>query len=326
VLAVDDDAEVLQLMRTLLHGAGYEVTCEPNLQRARQALVSGSFHLVLTDLYLDDETLGFEIAEVARCLRPQVPVVLVTGRPSFATAQDAVRSQIADLVVKPIDSAQLLAVCRRTIEQWEIRRRNQELSAQNRVLAQVLPRAIETKDPTTKGHSERVVRYADTLARRCGVDAADRESLRLASLLHDVGKIGIPNSILRKEGPLTSAEREIINRHPQMGYEILAPLENSEKVRRWVYQHHERWDGKGYPEGLTGDEVELPGRILILAEVFDALSSPRSYKPAWETGKVTEFFRAQAGKHFDPELAHLVADGLDRQGARFFAAEAGTLF
>jgi HD-GYP domain-containing protein (c-di-GMP phosphodiesterase class II) len=93
-----------------------------------------------------------------------------------------------------------------------------------------------------------------------------------------------------------------------------------------VYQHHERWDAKGYPEGLGGEEVDLPGRILILAEVFDALAEARSYKPAWETSKIIDFFRAQAGKHFDPDLAHIVADGLEQQGKRFFATAPGSLF
>jgi putative two-component system response regulator len=140
-----------------------------------------------------------------------------------------------------------------------------------------------------------------------------------------VGKIGIPNRILCKEGPLTSDEREVIKQHPQMGYEILAPLEDSDDVRRWVYQHHERWDGRGYPDGLAGDAVALPGRILILAEVYDALAEARSYKAAWDNNRIVEFFRAESGKHFDPDLAHLVADGLAQHGKRFFAPD-GLLF
>jgi putative two-component system response regulator len=282
--------------------------------------------LVLTDLYLGEERLGYEIAEFARAMRRPIPVILVTARPSFANAREAMRSHICEIVVKPIDGPTLVAACRRSIDQWEIRRRNQELETQNRTLIDVLPRAIEAKDPTTKGHSERVVHYADGLARRCQVDAEDREALRLASLLHDVGKIGIPNSILRKQGPLTADERQVVQCHPAVGYDILEPLKYSEKVRLWVYQHHERYDGLGYPEGLRGDEVELPGRILILAEVFDALASARSYKPAWKTTKIAEFFRSQAGKHFDPDLSHLVADGLDAEGARFFANGNGLLF
>jgi putative two-component system response regulator len=185
---------------------------------------------------------------------------------------------------------------------------------------------IEAKDPTTSGHAERVVQYTDRLAERCGVSDEDRESLRMAALLHDVGKIGVPRSILCKEGPLTAAEREVIQRHPQVGYDILADLEDCEDVRLWVIQHHERWDGRGYPHGLRGEDVALPGRILILAEVYDALAEARSYKPAWPIHEIAAFFRDQAEKHFDKQLAHMVADGLEREGRRFFAPRSDLLF
>lgn len=326
VLVIDDDPAVLSLLCDVLGEAGFATTCVRELGAARQAMMNGDFALVVTDLYLDDDSLGYEIAETARALQPPVPVILVTGRPSFASAHEALRSQVCEIVVKPVDAASLVASCRRAIEGAEIRRRSLRLQAQNRVLAGVLPRAIEAKDPTTKGHAERVVRYADALAARCGVDSAAREDLRLAALLHDVGKIGVPREILCKEGALTAEEREVVRRHPEMGYDILEPLEDSERVRLWVYQHHERWDGRGYPLGVVGEELEVPARILVLAEVFDALAERRSYKAPWPIPKIVAFFRAQAGTHFDPDLAHLVADGLELEGARFFSARPGRLF
>ena len=319
VLAVDDDPVVLDLIVRVLTDAGFDVTCHDNLGAARGALMSGSFDLVLTDLYLGEDALGYEVAEIAKAMRPPVPVILVTGRPSLPSATEAIRSCVLDYVQKPVGPTDLVERCRQVVDQVRIRRRNEELEIDNRTLAGVVPRAIEAKDPMTKGHSERVVLYADTLARRCKLDEDVRADLRLAALLHDVGKIGIPDSILRKDGPLTSAERSEIERHPQIGHEILAPLTHRERVRLWVYQHHERWDGHGYPERLVGDEVELPGRILILAEVYDALVSARSYKPAWPIDRIVGFFRDQAGKHFDPDLARMVADGLEQRGPRFFA-------
>lgn len=325
VLVVDDDPEVLAGLRGAIERAGMETAAVACVPDARHALLADHFDLVVTDLYLGTEELGLSVADAAQALRPPVPVILLTGRPSLNGAQEAIRSHVAELVIKPVGDYELVSACRRAIEDSDMRRRTARLETQNRVLASVLPRAIEVKDPTTKGHSDRVVRYADVLASRCGVSDADRESLSLASQLHDVGKIGIPNRILCKEGPLTSDEREVIKQHPQMGYEILAPLEDSDDVRRWVYQHHERWDGRGYPDGLAGDAVALPGRILILAEVYDALAEARSYKTAWDNNRIVEFFRAESGKHFDPDLAHLVADGLAQNGKRFFAPD-GHLF
>ncbi|MCC6671913.1 MAG: HD domain-containing protein [Planctomycetes bacterium] len=325
VLLVDDDPDILSMVARLLEEAGYRVDAFSALGPAREALQRSRYHLVVTDLYLSGDELGYQLAEVAGAQRPAVPMVLLTGKPSLSSAKEAMRSHVCDILEKPVDHTDLLATCQRAIQECTLRSRADELEALNKVLAQVLPRAIEAKDPLTRGHADRVVQYADVLGRRLDVSEADRESLRLACLLHDVGKIGVPEQILRKEGPLTREEREVIQRHPTVGFEILEPVRD-EKVRLWVYQHHERWDGKGYPNGLRGEDVELPGRILILAEVYDALAEARSYKEAWDNQRIVAFFRSEAGKHFDPDLSHVVADGLEACGRRFFAPSPGMLF
>ncbi|MEO6596039.1 MAG: HD domain-containing phosphohydrolase [Planctomycetota bacterium] len=326
ILLVDDEADALVALGRILEGAGFTVVCASSLRQAVAVMRSEQFHLVLTDLYLGDTDFGYEITQVARERRPHTPVVLLTGRPSFDNAQEAMRSHVADMVVKPVEASKLLATCRRVIQETELAHRNQELESANRVLTSILPRTIEMKDPTTSGHAARVVGYTDTLASRCGVNDEDRSSLRLAALLHDIGKIGVPDHILTKPGPLTSAEMEVVKRHPAMGFEVLSQLTDHDNVRTWVYQHHERWDGTGYPNGLHGEDVALPGRILVLAEVYDALAEQRSYKPAWPIAKIVSLFREQAGRQFDPDLAHLVADGLEHMGYRFFAAQPGMLF
>jgi len=326
VLIVDDDRQTLAALQAVLEAAGFETVCRENLAGADQAFEATRFDLVLTDLYLGEHDLGYDVAERARKQRPEVPVVLLTGRPSFGSACEALGRCIRDIIVKPIDPEILLASCRRTIEAADMERRTRLLEAQNRILALVAPRMIEAKDPTTSGHAERVYRYVARLAERCGVTGDQLESLRIAALLHDVGKIGTPRAILCKEGPLTADEREVIERHPALGYEILAGLEGCEDARDWVHQHHERWDGKGYPNRLAGEDVALPGRMLILAEVYDALAEARSYKPAWPVPKIVALFREQAGQHFDPELAHMVADGLEQHGRSFFAPRSDLLF
>ena len=326
VLLVDDEPDVLHGLHTMLVRAGYEVTCATDMQEGVAMLHHGSFDLVLTDLYLGDHDLGFPIAEAARAHKPRIPVILLTGRPSFDRAQEALASQVSAIVVKPVESQVLVDTCERIIQETVLTRRNRELEAANRVMTSVLPRTIEMKDPTTSGHAARVVDYTDNLAARCGVGEEQRSSLRMAALLHDIGKIGVPDHILTKPGPLTLDEMEVVKRHPRMGYEVLAELEDHQDVRDWVYHHHERWDGKGYPQGLAGEEVALPGRILVLAEVYDALAEERSYKPAWPVEKIVAFFRDQAGRQFDPNVAHMVADGLERVGKRFFASKSDMLF
>lgn len=326
VLLVDDEADVLLGLHNTLAHAGYRVTTACGAREGVARLREQSFDLVLTDLYLGETELGFAVADAANRCRPQVPVILLTARPSFDRAQEAMQNRVSAIVVKPVDSQLLLDSCAGLIRETRLQRRNSELETANRVMATVLPRTIEIKDPTTSGHAARVVDYTDRLATRCGVGEADRASLRMAALLHDIGKIGVPDSILTKPGPLTTDEMEVVKRHPRMGYEVLAGLQDHEDVRNWVYQHHERWDGKGYPNGLQGEEVALPGRILVLAEVYDALAEERSYKPAWPVAKISAFFRDQAGRQFDPDLANMVADGLDKVGRRFFGAGDGMLF
>src|SRR5690606_24835896 len=148
--------------------------------------------------------LGYQLAEIARTRKPPTPVILLTGRPTFDGAQEALRNRVADIVVKPVERQALLATCRRIVQEAELTRRNQELESANRVLTSVLPRTIEMKDPTTSGHAQRVVDYANALAVRCGVNSEDRASLQLAALLHDIGKIGVPDHILTKPGALTA--------------------------------------------------------------------------------------------------------------------------
>ena len=325
ILIVDDDQPSRSMMAELINRQGFRVSTASSVQHALRAIESDPPDLVVTDLYLDN-ALGHEVAEFARSCNPTIPVVLVTGRPSFDNAQQALKNHVSDILSKPIEPDGLVGGVRRALWASRIERKAMMLAATNQVLETVMPRVIEAKDPTTSGHSQRVVNYVERLAISCKVDEADLEPLRLAALLHDVGKVGTPSSILTKQGPLTAEERKIVQGHPEIGYQILSGLEDMEKVGLWVYQHHERWDGSGYPNGLARDEVLLPGRILVLAEVYDALAEPRSYKPAWPNERIVAFFRSEAGKHFDPDLAHLVADGLEKQGKRFFAPQSGLLF
>jgi putative two-component system response regulator len=163
--------------------------------------------------------------------------------------------------------------------------------------------AVDTKDRYTKRHSEDVARYAVFLAERLGLDEETRRTLHLAGLLHDVGKIGIPDAILLKLGKLTVEEFELVKTHTTIGARILSGsrfplLRLAEEI---AFSHHERWDGNGYA-GLKKDTIPLAGRIVAVADVFDALTSVRPYKPAWPAGEAYEYLDSQRGRHFDPRL------------------------
>jgi putative two-component system response regulator len=305
---------------------GFVSTSRESAEEALSALQGSVFDLVITDIFLGSNGSGTEVAKAACALDPAVPVILLTGKPSMDSAVEGLRSRVYDYITKPVDERVLLGSARRAVDDARLRRQNKSLREVNQLLASILPNAIEAKDPTTRGHSDRVVHYALRMADLCGIAEEDIQELRMAALLHDIGKIGIPGSILTKEGPLTKDERRKIQEHPEIGYKILAPMDCNRRARDWVYQHHERWDGRGYPCQLRGEEVALPGRILIVAEVYDALATARSYKEAWPVARIAEFLQLEAGHHFDPEIAHLLADGLRRIGRSFVEQGSGSLF
>jgi len=168
--------------------------------------------------------------------------------------------------------------------------------------------AIDAKDRYTRGHSERVATLARQLALAAGVSGQEAHRIYIAGVLHDVGKIGVPERVLLKPGRLTDDEMDEIRRHPGIGHEILKSLPGLEDILPAVLHHHERWDGEGYPAKLAGGDIPLAARIMAIADTFDAMSSNRAYRPAREREQVLEVIRHCAGSQFDPELAPLILE------------------
>ena len=177
-----------------------------------------------------------------------------------------------------------------------------------------LGEVVETRSQETAHHVTRVAEVCYCLAKQFGMDERTAELLRLGSPMHDVGKIGVPEAILHKPGKLTPEEFEIIQQHAQTGYEILRKSNRSIMTTAAIValQHHERWDGKGYPQGLKGKDIHVFGRIAAIADVFDALSHKRCYKDAWPLEKIMDLFKREAGFHFDPELAVIFLTNIDQ--------------
>jgi response regulator RpfG family c-di-GMP phosphodiesterase len=185
-------------------------------------------------------------------------------------------------------------------------------------IIRALANAVEAKDPYTRGHGDRVVKYTQAIGSQIGFDRDTLEKLRVAAILHDIGKIGIRDDVLLKPGPLTDEEYKEMKLHPIIGDRILAPIKSLSDIRVWIYQHHERLDGKGYPERIGGGDLYLPSRTLIVAEVFDALVTERSYKPAWPLAKVCDFLRENADTHFDRDMVDILVDILQSEGEDFY--------
>lgn len=189
----------------------------------------------------------------------------------------------------------------------------EDIDATQQELIYLLSEAVETRSPETGFHVRRVAEYAYALAKAAGLPERDCELLHRAMPLHDLGKLGIPDAILHKQAKLDSDEWQLMRQHPELGYRILAKSDRHvlRAAAIIAMQHHEKWDGSGYPHGLRGEEIHIFGRIGALADVFDALGSHRSYKPAWPTEKIVEFVREGSGKHFDPKLVTCFIEHLD---------------
>jgi len=177
-----------------------------------------------------------------------------------------------------------------------------------------LANALEAKDPYTRGHSERVAALSRRLASAMGVAPAVVDTVGQAGLLHDIGKIGVPEAILRKPRSLSSEEWQIMRGHPVIGAQIVAPFEFFEGAARVIRHHHERWDGSGYPDGLMGEDIPLEARIVAVADVFDALTSERSYRPALTREAARALLLQEAGRTLDKTIVAVLLDSLDMEG------------
>jgi two-component system response regulator RpfG len=276
--------------------------------------------LVLVDYMMPDMD-GIEFVKRLRSLPgyEHVPIVMVTVHDDRKVRYAALDAGITDFLTKPVDARECLARCRNLLT---LRRQQLALEDRRRLLEHMvedatrevrdreketllrLARAGEFRDEETGYHLIRMSRYARLMASSIGLDHEEVESIELAAPLHDIGKIGIPDHILLKPAKLDEAEWKVMQRHPVIGHEILKGSA-SKYVRMGALialGHHEKYDGSGYPNGLVGDHIPLCARIVTIADVYDALTSVRPYKEAWESERAFEYLLAQRGKHFDPRL------------------------
>ncbi len=317
ILVIDDDATICDILTQFLTQLGVicETTCSP--RNAAEIIRNNEFDAILSDIYMPEGIMGHDLLAIALESSPLTPFVLMTGRPTLDNAIDAIRLGAYDYLTKPfnLDYVQLtltralhyrrLAVQNRSYQEnleQKVNERTCEL--QNFLLnaVQALSYALEARDPYTQGHAQKVSHVVIALAREMGLDESHDVVLRLAAQLHDIGKIGIPDHILLKPGKLTDEEYTTMKSHSDIGYKILSPIPSLKEVSRYVHEHHERWDGKGYPQGLQGEEIHFNSRLLMVAEVFDALATERVYKPAWSKQEIVKYYHENIEKAFDEKV------------------------
>lgn len=285
-------------------------------------------------LLLDYRMPGMDGLELAKSFRQplrnrDVPIVLVTVVGDEPVRQAALDAGVIDFLVKPIRPRELRARCRNLLQlrQQSESVKQRALSLEQRLLASMheveereretlsrLARAIEFRDAGTSAYLERMSHIAGLIAEAMGLPEDQVRTIELAAPLHDIGKIAIPDSLLMKPGPLDEQERERMKQHPRIGYQLLQDSQNRfiQVGAQIALRHHERYDGLGYPDGLAGEDIPLEARIVTVADIFDALISPRPYKEAWSIGRAVEYIGEQSGRMLDPRCVAALMDNLPR--------------
>jgi putative two-component system response regulator len=303
ILAVDDEASNLQLLRHILQDQ-YRLLFAKDGPRALELARQEQPQLILLDVMMPGMT-GYETCRLlkADAATAAIPVIFVTALSEAADEVVGFDAGAVDYITKPVSPPIVRARVRTHLSLVNI----DELKRTRLEIVQRLGLAAEYKDNETGLHVIRMSHYSRILGLALGMSEAEADDLLHAAPMHDVGKIGIPDNILRKPGPLDAEEWKVMQSHATIGGEIIGRHASGmlAMAHTLAVTHHEKWDGSGYPNGLAGEEIPLVGRIVAIADVFDALTSARPYKEAWPVEKAVDYMEQQRGKHFEPRLVDL---------------------
>jgi putative two-component system response regulator len=342
VLVVDDEEAIRSSLARFLRSCGYEVYTAENGPLALDLLARTKFVCMLCDVRMP-EMGGLDVLARALAHDPDLAVMMLTGVNDAPTATEALSVGAMDYLVKPIELPALKDAVERVlhkrqlnIEQRNVERlireevaiRTEELEREKHALRQLsvsvidsLIAAQEAKDPHLRGHSHRVAALSASIADHLGLDENVVEDVRQAGRLHDVGMIGVPEAILHKNGSLTPAEFDQVKKHVGIGMEILSPLRHISRALAFIQDHHEHWDGSGYPRGLSGEDISIGGRILAAADAYDALTSSRAYREPMTGPETVEYLKSKVGNLLDPVVYEALATVVSRRKSLVFISD-----
>lgn len=312
VLVADDSETVRILLDEILRSEGYEVLLAGNGTEALAIIEEQQPECIICDLIMPDIT-GYEICERVKSHEStrRIPFVVITGLKDIQDKIPAIEAGADDFLTKPFNHLEVLARVRSLIR---FKRLNDELENANNVVF-ALARAIEVKDSYTEGHGERVAFLANSLANYVGLDEITVDAVTKGGILHDVGKIGCPDKILNKPGPLTQDEFRVIMKHPVQGWEMCRHLKSIQHCLPCIRWHHEKLDGTGYPDGLGEDDIPMEVRIMSICDIYDALSSKRSYKNAFPAETCFRILLEEASRGWwDQELVKAFVEMMREKG------------
>lgn len=326
VLIVDDEMHVRLMMGSTLERQGYDVQLAANGREALEALGLNNFDLVLTDIVMQDVN-GIALLESVHAQNPNLPVVMVTAIHDISVAIDAMRRGAYDYVLKPFEREHLVSTVLRALEHRQVlekshnyqqsleqmvrartellRHAMEDLEHSYDVTLEALGDALDLKDSETEGHSKRVTAYTIALSRAMGLAPAEIKVIARGAFLHDIGKMAIPDEILRKPGKLTLEEQDVMREHCSRGYHMLRKIPFLAGAADIVFCHQEHFDGTGYPSGLRSWEIPIGARIFAVADTLDAITSDRPYRRARSFDVAREEILRCSGTQFDPSVVEV---------------------
>jgi putative nucleotidyltransferase with HDIG domain len=333
ILVVDDEEAIREVVSTLLDAQGFQCTTCVNGKAGLEGFRKDTFDLVLSDIVMPEMD-GLKLLAELRLADPDVPVIMVTAMHDISIALEAIRAGAYDYILKPFEKDQLYLSVRRALEHRRlvaenrtyqsdleqlVAERTQQLSIALQNLEQsydytleALGGALDAKDAETEGHCQRVTAFTITIAKAMGVDKSLLRQIARGAFLHDIGKMGVPDQILRKPGPLTTEEREIMRRHCDIGFAVLERIPFLKEAAEIVLSHQECFDGSGYPRGLKGEQIPLGARIFAVADTLDAMISDRPYRKALPISAAQDEIRRFSGIQFDPQVVKVFLEQPER--------------
>jgi len=308
ILIVDDENNVLDALRRNLN-KGYNVVPVSSGQEAIEKLLShevtcDNYSVIISDYRMPGMS-GVELLNRVKAICPELVRIMLTGVNDLKAFKDSVnQSEVFRLLLKPCPSGELIrAVNDAVLEHDRLKQANVPNHSADYSI-EALTAALETRDYITGGHAERMSEMCYIIGFRLGLSTEQLQNLDRLALLHDIGKIGIPDNILFKPGPLTDEERDTMKTHPEKGFKIAQTSPELSGIANLILTHHERWDGRGYPLGLKGDEIPLESRILAVVDTYDVFTHERPYKLAKTREEALQEIEANAGSRFDPQVVH----------------------
>ncbi|MFA5802281.1 MAG: HD domain-containing phosphohydrolase [Thermoleophilia bacterium] len=300
ILIVDDSTQNVQLLEAYLSAAGYEVISAYDGNEAIEKLNDGPLpDLIILDVMMPGLN-GYQVCEHIKSCNDsnRIPVMLLTALQEIDDKVKGFEAGADEFLSKPVEKMELLIRVKALLRTKHL---NEDLESARDVIY-TLALAIEANDPYTRGHSERVAQYGASVAEHMDLTAGQQDVIRNAGILHDIGKIGISETILQKPGPLNEKELIAVQDHPAIGEKICKPLRSANLLLTIIRHHQERFDGDGYPDHLTGDEIPIEARIISVADAYDAMTSPRPYRPPMSQRQAFDTLRREAGKQWDPDV------------------------